>query len=137
MTDRKNENYIGLNFFDFEFPHEIITKKLMLTPTNSKVKGATRIGDLLWKENIWHYEEKKVTDEYIGDLVEEFILRVIAPIRGKIKEILNECNGEIAIAQFYYNGCNPGCHFSKDILSLIGETGLEIDIDTYLSLIHI
>src|SRR5690242_9779836 len=110
MSDRKNENYIGLKFFDFKFPHEIITEKLMLAPTKSKIKDITKRGTLLWKGNIWHYEEKKVTNEYIGDLAEEFILRVIAPIHGKIKEILNECNGEIAIVQFYYNGPNPGYH---------------------------
>ena len=131
MNKAKNQNCIALKFFDFNYSPHVLTEQLKLVPTKIALKGEVRKMKLLWKSNMWNYEERSVTNEFIGNQVEEFVLRILLPISQDIKKVLDDCNGELSIAQYYYDGCNPGYHFSKKILAIINETGLEIDIDTY------
>jgi hypothetical protein len=132
MNDGINENYITLKFFDFDFLPEILTKDLNLEPTHTALLGENRgVTILKWESNMWGYEEFIKTNDFIGDLVESFISRIITPRLKEIKVITNAHHGELSIVQYYYAGCNPGYHFSKEILSVINKTGLDIDIDTY------
>jgi len=132
MNDGINENYITLKFSDFEFPPEILTKKLNLDPTHTALLGETRGKTILkWNSNMWSYEEFIKTNDFIGDLVKNFISRIITPRLKEIKVLTDAHYGELSIVQYYYSGWNPGYHFSKGILSVINKTGLDIDIDTY------
>ncbi len=133
MNDGINENYISLKFFEFDFSPQVISEKLGLEPTKTGIKGERRNPKfaLLCKSNEWTYEEFNKTNEFIGELVQSFIERIVRPRLEQIKQLATSQFGELSIAQWYYDGYNPGYHFSKEIISTIKETGLEIDIDTY------
>lgn len=133
MNNGINKNYIALKFFDFDFSPQIISEKIALIPTKTSLKGERRNPkfSLICKSNEWMYEEFNKTNDFIGDLVQEFISRIIIPRLKEIKALTGAHYGELSIVQWYYSGCNPGYHFSKDILTVINDTGLEIDIDTY------
>jgi len=40
-------------------------------------------------------------------------------------------SAEFKIVQYYYEGYNPGYHFSIEALKVLVEANLELDIDVY------
>ena len=132
-----NENHISLFFVNFDYLPEIITTQIGLTPTMTALKGETYYLGLNQeisnqrKCSFWQYEVKRITNDFIGDSVNEFVNDIIYPRAASIRSVAETCNAELAIVQYYYNGCNPGYHFSARIIEMLTGTGLEIDIDAY------
>ena len=132
-----NENHISLFFLNFDYSPEIITRQIRLSPTMTALKGETyylgrdqEISNIR-KSSFWEYQLKRTTNHFIGDSVEEFVNDIIYPRAATIRSIAETCDAELKIVQYYYNGYNPGYHFSAKIIEMLAGTGLDIDIDTY------
>ena len=130
-----NQNHIILWFLSFDFPHEEITSRLNLQPTRIVTKGQEQVAangtSKISRNTFWEYEWRYETNEFIGDVTERFVEQVIKPRIEAIKALTDEVEAEFKIVQYYYDGCNPGYHFTTNILQTVVAANLEIDIDTY------
>jgi len=139
QKDKKNTNlnHIILWFLNFDQSPEEITKQLVLTPTKTAVKGQEYLSGpnqtvkKIHKFSFWEYEWKIESNQFVGELVDKFIAEIIKPRFGEIKMLAKRIDAELKIVQYYYDGYNPGYHFSVDIMKILTEANLEIDIDTY------
>lgn len=135
--EQLNEDHIILWFINFDFPHDEISRILGLQPTRIAIKGE----EVLLKDSTpagrkhrktyWAYEWRFDTVDFIGDAAERFIQEVIGPRINEIRDLAKRCDAEFKIAQYYYDGFNPGYHFSVDSLKILSEAGLDLDIDVY------
>lgn len=133
-----NGNHIILCFSDFDFDPDIISHRLGLEPLYKRFKGEqyfigtknvlSRISDC----NYWGYEWKSVSNDFIGDFIDEFFNKIIIPKLPLIQEISKKC-GYIClnIVQYYYTGYNPGYAFNNKQIKLLAEINADIDIDVY------
>jgi len=71
------------------------------------------------------------SNDFVGDLADKFIDEIIKPRVQEIKSLSELFDAEFKIVQYYYDGHNPGYHFTLDRLIVLTEAGLDIDIDTY------
>ena len=130
-----NQNHIILWFFNFDFPHEEIITRLGLQPTRTATKGQEQISlngvSKITRKTFWEYEWKYESNEFIGDVAERFVEQVIKPRTEQIKTLANETEAEFKIVQYYYDGCNPGYHFTINTMQTLVAANLEMDIDTY------
>lgn len=130
-----NQNHIILWFLNFDFPHEEITSRLNLQPTRMATKGQEQVATnetfKISRKTFWEYEWKYETNEFIGDVTERFVEEVIKPRIEAIKALTDEVEAEFKIVQYYYDGCNPGYHFTTNTLQMLVAANLEMDIDTY------
>jgi len=130
-----NQNRIILWFLNFGFPHREITSKLNLQPTRIATKGQEMIVpnrvNKVNKHTFWEYEWKYESNEFIGDIVEKFVDEIIRPRTEQIKALTNIVEAEFKIVQYYYDGCNPGYHFTIQTMRTLIAANLEMDIDTY------
>jgi hypothetical protein len=128
-----NKNIIEISFSDFDFDPQQLTDLIRITPNKTALKGdkITDKGLKLLRSNYWSYRETFITNELIGNQITDFVNRIVVPRKEKFIEASRRCTSEFQIVQYYYAGSNPGCHLSREILSLISESGFEIDIDFY------
>jgi len=132
-----NENHIILLFVNFDYPPEIITEKINLSPSKTGLKGERYyLGHnqevvKYRKSNFWEYELRQITNDFIGESFDQFVEEIIYPRAASIRSIAETCNGEIKMVQYYYNGYNPGYHLPAKIIAMLSGTKLDIDIDTY------
>jgi len=134
-TNDTNQNHIILWFMDFDLPHEAITARLTLQPTRIATKrqeqvtpnGITKIS----RHTFWEYEWKIESNEFIGDGVERFVNEIIKPRTEHIKALTAVIDAEFKIVQYYYDGCNPGYHFTTETMQTLIAANLEMDIDIY------
>jgi hypothetical protein len=120
---------------NFDFPHEEITTRLNLQPTRIATKGQEQLASngvtKISKKTFWEYEWKYETNEFIGDVVERFVDEVVKPRVEEIRTLTEEIEAEFKIVQYYYDGCNPGYHFTTGTMQTLIAANLEMDIDTY------
>jgi hypothetical protein len=130
-----NQNHIILWFLNFDFPHEEITTRLGLQPTRIATKGQEQIApngvSKISRKTFWEYEWKYETNEFIGDVAEKFVDQVIKPRIEEIRALTEQIEAEFKIVQYYYDGCNPGYHFTANTMKTLVAANLEMDIDTY------
>jgi len=138
-TLRKNENHIELKLFDFDLSHEEISITLGIESTkkwykdenyslDSESKKTTR----LRKENYWGLEVVTVTNDYIGDQVDDFINTIVIPRTERIKKLTENSWGEFSIVQYMYDGCNPGFFLEKKQIAILSNCGLGLNVDIYV-----
>lgn len=130
-----NRNHVILRFFKFTFSPDIITNEMRLQPFQSGVKGEMYLPkglkvEKMHESNNWSYELKTNSNEFIGDLVAKFIVEIIEPRVDLIKRFEN-CNVELSIVQYYYNGCNPGVYIEPHHNKILAEINSSINIDIY------
>ncbi len=130
-----NRSHIILWFLNFDFPHDEITAKLDLQPTRIVTKGqeqATSVGTKkISRHTFWEYEWRSQGNEFIGDIVEQFVEQIIKPRVQRIRALATQIDAEFKIVQYYYDGFNPGYHFTKETLQTLIDASLEMDIETY------
>lgn len=133
-----NENYITIKILGFSCSPEDISKTIGLTPTKTALKGQVyQIGSRQnritkqYSHNYWEFREIKNETTWISELVSQFLSIYIVPRKERIKQIVSKCEGELSIVQYVNEGCNPGLHFKKEEMELLGYIGLELDIDLY------
>lgn len=132
-----NRNYIILRFVDFTCLPDEITSLLALEPSRTGIKGeeiVNRWGNpnkRLHEYNLWEYEWKNESNDFISDFADKFVKEIIEPNTGNIKNIPGEAFSILQVVQYYYSSHNPGYHFSADIVKILAEASIEIDIDTY------
>lgn len=131
LSEKINQNIIILKIFDSPFSIEEISKKLQLEPTSVKVKGELTANGQLQKHDVWQYERKSETNDFIGEHAEAFISEVIEPRLDVLADICKESNAEFTFVQYYYDGVNPGYCLSKEAIKILGKANLSLDIDTY------
>jgi hypothetical protein len=85
----------------------------------------------IWKENLWCYDISIESNEWVSDFVDAFFNSIIIPRKKTIKELTATCECELAITLYYYDHWNPGFHFNKEIIQVLGEIGAELDLDIY------
>jgi hypothetical protein len=132
-----NRNHIIFGFYDFSVHPIEITNRLSLKPTKTGLKGdeyevggknkIKKIRDC----NFWELEIKTITNDFIGDLVDEFVKDVIKDRMKEIKTFSTDCRCKLTIVQYYRDGWNPGYFFSRELIKLFADINTEIDIDTY------
>jgi hypothetical protein len=135
---KKDQNHTAIKLSGFSQSPEEISERLGLTPTRSWLKGEEyyrghgehRISKVR-EENFWELNWYRETEQWIQGQVDEFLSVVVNPRKEIIKEMSKECYCEFSVAQYVYDGCNPGFHFSKDALALIHYIGAELDLDIY------
>ena len=134
-TKDTNQNHIILWFMNFDFSHEEITARLTLQPTRIATKGQEQVTPngitKFSRHTFWEYEWKTESNEFIGDDVERFVKEIIEPRTEHIKALAAITNAEFKIVQYYYDGCNPGYHFTTETMQTLIAANLEMDIDTY------
>jgi hypothetical protein len=130
-----NRNHIILWFLNFDLSHEEITARLNLQPTRIATKGQEQITPngvaKVSRHTFWEYEWKSESNECIGDAVERFVEEIIKPRTECIKSLAENVDAEFKIVQYYYDGCNPGYHFTTETMQTLIAANLEMDIDTY------
>lgn len=136
-AEKVNRNHITLSFFDFNYSPDIISKELELTPHSIGIKGDEyMIGSKnqikkIRDYSIWSYEWKSQTNEFIGDIIERFIVEIILPRMDKIKKVSLNSEVQFQIVQYYYDGCNPGIFIKSEHTKILSEINSSIDIDIY------
>jgi hypothetical protein len=135
---KKDQNHTTLKFSGFLQSLEEISERLGLTPTRTWLKGEEYYRGFgehrkirIREENFWALDWRRETDQWIQEQIDEFLSVVVAPRKELIKEISKECYCEFSVAQYVYNGCNPGFHFSKEVLAQIQFIEAELDMDIY------
>ncbi|MCW3076361.1 MAG: hypothetical protein JWO32_970 [Bacteroidetes bacterium] len=135
----KNENIVELKISDFDTDPKHISDLLDLNPTTTwnkrdeyifgyKRKGIKKIRE----NNYWEYRSTNISNDWIGDHIEEFIEEIIIPRKSILKEITDQFHTELSIVQYMYEGCNPGLYFDKKTIKVFNECGLELNIDLYI-----
>ena len=132
-----NRNHIIFGFYDFDISPDEITVRLKLNPTKTGLKGEEfEIGGRNKIKKIrdcsfWEFEIKTVTNDFIGDLVDNFARDIIKDRTKEIKELSSTCQCKLTVVQYYRDGWNPGYFFSRELVRLLADVNAEIDIDTY------
>jgi len=132
-----NQNHVILGFIDFDFNPDEITEKLELNPLSIARKGeeyfvGKRKVKKTWECNHWDYELKTITNDFIGETINDFFETVIEPRFEIIKDISSKSEiTRLIIVQYYYTGCNPGYSLNKKEVKMLAEINAEIDIDIY------
>lgn len=134
-----DESHVTLKIVGYPSLAEL-SEKLALTPTATRRKGQLRpCGPRAkprfyraQKKSYWEYRWTTESDGdfFIGDFADTFVVTVIEPRKAVLKEILSLASGELSVVQ-YYRGCNPGMHLNVQSVAVLGEIGLEIDVDLY------
>lgn len=130
-----NQNHIVLWFLNFDFQHNEIAEILNLQPTRIATKGQELIKPNgvknISKLTFWEYEWRYEGNDFIGDAVERFVDEIIKPRTEQIRMLANKIDAEFKIVQYYYDGCNPGYHFTTRTMQILVAANLELDIDAY------
>ena len=135
---KTNVNNIALRFFDFALTPDELTKELGLNPTETALKGQKYFQgppdnniEKIWPYNYWEYRVTTITNDWVNILIDDFFNTVIKPGEEKIKLVTLICQAEFSIVQYSYDGYNPGFHIDKEKLKILGNLGIELDIDIY------
>ena len=135
---KTNENHITLKLFGFSCSPEEVTKIIGLKPTKTAFEGqeyhqGSKQNRLRkkWQHSYWEYRIIKNEKQWISDSVDEFIEEIICPRIGVLKELISKCEAELSIVQYLNAGCNPGLHFSKEIINFLSQIGVDLDVDIY------
>jgi hypothetical protein len=133
-----NQNHISLSFFDFDCDPKDITDELQLSPTSIGEKGGEySIGppeNRIIKTNeynYWQYKWSIDTNEFIGNIITRFIIEIIEPRAANILSLASKASIHFQVAQYYYDGCNPGVFINKECIKTLADIGADIDIDIY------
>ena len=136
---RQNENHIEIKFFDFDITHDEFTRAIGLQPTHFwsrndpyQIGPITKRKEMLRRETFWGFEIKSITNDFIGEKAKAFLIDIIVPRIEKIKFLTKKYHGEFSVVQYMYNGCNPGLYFDKEQLSILHNSGLELNVDIYV-----
>nr|WP_319399136.1 DUF4279 domain-containing protein [uncultured Carboxylicivirga sp.] len=132
-----NQNHFILRFIDFDFDPKIISDRLGLKPSSSGQKGEEyyigtkkipRIRDC----NHWDIEQKIISNDFIGDLLDLFFKEIIIPRIELLKELKSQCKIlRLTMVQYYYTGHNPGFTLTNEQIKILADINAEIDIDVY------
>jgi hypothetical protein len=129
-----NQIHIALSFIDFEPDPEHISFKLGLKPISTARKGEeySFSPKKISEYNHWEFEKKTKTNDFIGDVINDFISTIIKPRINSIKEISSIVKTtRLSIIQYYYTGNNPGLTLDKIHIKLLSDIEAEIDMDIY------
>jgi len=132
-----NQNHIILGFFDFADTPDSITNLMGLEPLDKGIKGETYLTgskqhvEKVRECNVWTYEQKTTTNEFIGDLIAKFIEEIIKPRVDKIKSVTKDSNVQFRIVQYYYQGCNPGIYIKPEHNKILADLNCSIELDLY------
>ena len=85
----------------------------------------------IWPYNYWEYRVTTITNDWVNILIDDFFNTVIKPGEEKLKLVTLICQAEFSIVQYSYDGYNPGFHIDKEKLKILGNLGIELDIDIY------
>ena len=138
--EKTDKHQVGFSITEFNQAPEDLTQILNLQPTKMALKGQNYfVGppnkkiEKSWPWNFWQYQEVIENNSlWIGDQIDEFVLKTILPRKSVLNKLKSTCKFEFAIVQYIYHGCNPGYHFDNKILKILAEINFEIDIDTYV-----
>ncbi len=133
-ADEVNSVYLTLLLSDFQFDPEELTSKLKMLPTNSFSKSENQLLDTKrnrFENNFWEYEEKHFNTDFLGDLADEFILRILKNKIETLKSLSNDCHIMFRVVQYYNQSNNPGFSLSKKSLKVLAEIEAEFDLDIY------
>jgi len=117
---RENDNRIYLRFRDFDSHPDEVSSRLNLKPSKTGIKGQSYfIGpphnkiEKKWQWNYWEYTFRKVSNQFINEILTEFFALIVLPKKDKIKQISDEGLCMVLIVQEYFDGYNPGlyCRF--------------------------
>ncbi|MBN1181925.1 MAG: DUF4279 domain-containing protein [Bacteroidales bacterium] len=133
-----NQNNISLSFFDFDCDPKDITEELQLSPTSIGKKG----GEYLigppekriiktYDYNYWRYKWSIDSNEFIGNIITRFIKEIIEPREAKLVSLASKSSIQFQVAQYYYDGCNPGVSINKECIKTLADISADIDIDIY------
>lgn len=118
-----------------DFPLEIVTELLGITPTNTMKKGALR--DSNFPEYPYRFTSWSYGTDYVETLdVGNQLLPVLNEFRDKI-DIINEIQSTynvtciIVIVPEIYDGRAPGIVFDKDTIEFAYRVNASIEIDLY------
>ncbi|MDB4769094.1 DUF4279 domain-containing protein [Saprospiraceae bacterium] len=130
-----NQNHIKFSISGFEFNHESISRNLGLTPTKVYSVGEKIIWNnkvtRIVNENLWEYEWKNKSNEFLPDWVEEFIAEIIEPRIESILSVSENCVVMLTIIQYYYTSHNPGYLFSSKSIEILSKINSELQLDIY------
>ncbi len=137
-TPETNQNHVKLLIYNFDYHPSQISEKLTIQPHSIGVKGESyKTGPprnrmkKIHEYNYWEHEWKVYTNDFIGDMVYKYVDDVIRPNISSLKEIAADSDIQLGVIQYYYDGCNPGFHFDKNIVQILSDLGASIDIDLY------
>ena len=136
-TPDVNQNHIVLGFFEFDFSPDIFTKELGLEPLDKGVKGdkylvgSKKKHEKVHEYNMWTHEIKTYSKDFIGDLIAKYIDEIIKPRVDIIKRLTKNCNVQLRIVQYYYDGPNPGIYIKREHNKILADINCSIDIDLY------
>lgn len=126
---------VYFSLFGNNFPIDMVTKKLEVTPTKAYKKG-----DLIPNCSVTHYRKETSWDfgtGYQDSLdVNGQLNQILYKFRGKeslINEIIEDysidCKFIIVIK--IENGNTPALYLNKDIVKFASDIGAEFDVDLY------
>jgi Domain of unknown function (DUF4279) len=97
-----------------------------------KFGSANSNGERIRTSNFWCFDKFAESNEYIGDLAEDFIDKVIVPRITVIKSLTDKYHGEFSLVQYMYEGCNPGFCLNKKHIDILSKCGLSLNVDFYV-----
>jgi hypothetical protein len=113
---------------------EEVTRTLGIKPTQVRRKGEARSQESIWSENMWSLDvlppgrdDWPSLEEGLVALIEE-----LKPIHERLKAYLPANKVFISCGHFTSN-FNGGPSLSPALLTSLGEFGVELVLDTYVS----
>jgi hypothetical protein len=130
---------VALKIADFDLKAEDISSIVGLNPTHSFMKGEryylnTQRGKVEkeYPNSFWEYRVSFKIEDWTQNIIDKFIDEVIVPRQETLKKIADKYYIELFIGIRYRNEANPSYHFKANQLRVLGEIGMELDIDTYV-----
>jgi hypothetical protein len=131
----KNRIKIALVFVDTNNFAGSIAEHIGLSPIEVRTKGQSFVTaskqQRLSKEDSWEFGIDQETDDFLGDVLSNFIRITLVPRKARIREVADKCYAKLFIVQYYYSSHNPGLAISRDDLKELAEMGVNIDCDLY------
>lgn len=133
-SQQETENQVKYAIYDFECSPDELTMQLGLEPTETYIKGETRLvgkikHKVINKENAWVLKSTLS----VNSSVEEHILhllKIIEPYEERFLKIANKYYTEFSCGIHFYE-VNPGIQFDEKIIKKIARLNARIDLDMY------
>lgn len=131
----KTQVMVYFSLFGDNFPIEIVTEKLEITPTETYIKG-----ELISNRSFAHYRKETSWDLGTGYQVSldvnDQLQQILCKLQGKAS-LINEIKEDFSIECKFIivikieDGNTPALYLKKDIVKFASDVGAEFDVDLY------
>jgi hypothetical protein len=133
-NSRMHEYSVALRITGVKLDLAELTSRLGLSPTQTRIAGERRSATSLWTESLWEYEVRP-DGAVMWPSLEEGLKTLLLTFASR-QTVLHTYTNEYSVFLWcghFSSSFNGGPTFSADLLKRLGDFGVELWLDTYLS----